>query len=141
MNQEQQTLYIPMGVKPEAEWFPGFGKQQLWQSTIGSMLAIVLALLIWILKGSVPFAVVTFLSGVAASVMITTKDRHNLSVLDQLRFMVKFKKSQKCYPCMKEVQEWLGHSDYATTANIYSHLEYNSKVSSAQIMSDVLSIK
>ncbi|WP_018885764.1 tyrosine-type recombinase/integrase [Paenibacillus massiliensis] len=42
---------------------------------------------------------------------------------------------------MKEVQEWLGHSDYATTANIYSHLEYNSKVSSAQIMSDVLKIK
>lgn len=35
---------------------------------------------------------------------------------------------------MKEVQEWLGHSDYATTANIYSHLEYNSKVSSAQAM-------
>ncbi|WP_252508957.1 hypothetical protein [Paenibacillus peoriae] len=24
---------------------------------------------------------------------------------------------------MKEVQEWLGHSDYATTTNIYSHLE------------------
>lgn len=32
---------------------------------------------------------------------------------------------------MKEVQEWLGHSDYATTANIYSHLEYSIKISSA----------
>lgn len=42
---------------------------------------------------------------------------------------------------MKEVQEWLGHSDYATTANIYSHLEYNTKVSSAQIMSGVLKLK
>ncbi|MNW51059.1 Transposase [compost metagenome] len=42
---------------------------------------------------------------------------------------------------MKEVQEWLGHSDYATTANIYSHLEYNTKVSSAQTMSEVLKIK
>lgn len=39
---------------------------------------------------------------------------------------------------MKEVQEWLGHSDYAIIANIYSHLEYNSKVSSAQTMSEVL---
>ncbi|MEK3848492.1 MULTISPECIES: hypothetical protein [Paenibacillus] len=42
---------------------------------------------------------------------------------------------------MKEVQEWLGHSDYATTANIYSHFEYNSKVSSAQAMSAVLKLK
>lgn len=68
MIQEPQTLYIPMGVKPETEWFPDFGKQQLWQSAIGSMLAIALAFIIWLSKGSVPFTVVTFLSGVAASV-------------------------------------------------------------------------
>ncbi|WP_018885723.1 hypothetical protein [Paenibacillus massiliensis] len=105
MSQEPQTLYIPMGVKPETEWFSGFGKQQLWQSAIGSMLAIALAFIIWLAKGSVPFAVVTFLSGVAASVMITTKDRHNLSVLDQLRFMAKFKKSQKHYP-YRTLPEW-----------------------------------
>lgn len=42
---------------------------------------------------------------------------------------------------MKEVQEWLGHSDYGTTANIYSHLEYSSKVSSAETMNKVLVIK
>jgi integrase len=42
---------------------------------------------------------------------------------------------------MKEVQEWLGHSDYATTANIHSHLEYNPKVSSAQAMSGVPKLK
>lgn len=42
---------------------------------------------------------------------------------------------------MKEVQEWPDHSDYAIIANIYSHLEYNSKVSSAQVMSGVLKLK
>ena len=41
---------------------------------------------------------------------------------------------------MKEVQEWLSHSDYSTTANIYSHLEYSSKVSSANTMSEVIKI-
>lgn len=41
---------------------------------------------------------------------------------------------------MKEVQEWLGHSDYSTTANIYSHLEYSSKVSSANTMNEVINI-
>ncbi len=41
---------------------------------------------------------------------------------------------------MKEVQEWLGHSDYSTTANIYSHLEYSSKISSANTMNEVIKI-
>lgn len=35
---------------------------------------------------------------------------------------------------MKQIQEWLGHSDFATTANIYAHLECDSKVISAQAM-------
>ncbi len=32
---------------------------------------------------------------------------------------------------MKEIQEWLGHSNISTTANIYTHLDYNSKIASA----------
>ena len=35
---------------------------------------------------------------------------------------------------MKAIQEWLGHSDFSTTANIYAHLDYRSKVSSAEAM-------
>lgn len=35
---------------------------------------------------------------------------------------------------MKQIQDWLGHSDFSTTANIYAHLDYSSKVSSAQAM-------
>ena len=35
---------------------------------------------------------------------------------------------------MKQIQEWLGHSDFSTTANIYAHLDYSSKISSAQAM-------
>ena len=36
---------------------------------------------------------------------------------------------------LKDIQEWLGHSDFAITANIYAHLEFNSKVASAESMS------
>ena len=35
---------------------------------------------------------------------------------------------------MKQIQEWLGHSDFSTTANIYAHLDYSSKVASADAM-------
>lgn len=40
---------------------------------------------------------------------------------------------------MKEIQEWLGHSNYSTTANIYTHLDYSSKVSSANTMQKLFS--
>ena len=39
---------------------------------------------------------------------------------------------------MKNIQEWLGHSDFSTTANIYAHLDYNSKLSSAETMVNAL---
>ena len=35
---------------------------------------------------------------------------------------------------MKQIQEWLGHSDFSTTANIYAHLDYHAKLSSAEAM-------
>lgn len=41
---------------------------------------------------------------------------------------------------MKQIQEWLGHSDFSTTANIYAHLDYSSKLSSAQAMANSLGL-
>lgn len=40
---------------------------------------------------------------------------------------------------MKQIQEWLGHSTFQTTADIYAHLDYSSKLSSANVISDALS--
>lgn len=39
---------------------------------------------------------------------------------------------------MKQIQEWLGHSDFSTTANIYAHLDYSSKLTSADALPDGL---
>lgn len=91
-------LYIPMGVKPEAEFFPGFGKKQLFQAAIGSLGAAATAYIIWLLSASVTVTVITVLSGIAGSVMMTVKDQSNLSVVDQLHNMLRFQKGQKFYP-------------------------------------------
>ena len=40
---------------------------------------------------------------------------------------------------MKNIQEWLGHSNFNTTADVYSHLDYSSKYESANALSKALS--
>jgi site-specific recombinase xerD len=42
---------------------------------------------------------------------------------------------------MKAIQEWLGHSNFSTTANIYAHLDSKSKDLSVQALSNAISIK
>lgn len=39
---------------------------------------------------------------------------------------------------MKAIQEWLGHSTFNVTANFYSHLDFHSKVESAETIAKVL---
>ena len=39
---------------------------------------------------------------------------------------------------LKEIQEWLGHSTFSTTADIYAHLDYKSKEGSAGVIANVL---
>lgn len=39
---------------------------------------------------------------------------------------------------MKVVQDWLGHATFGTTANYYSHLDFNSKIESAETIARLL---
>ena len=40
---------------------------------------------------------------------------------------------------MKAIQEWLGPSNYYTTANLYTHLESNIKNVSANVLTNAIS--
>ena len=42
---------------------------------------------------------------------------------------------------MKNIQEWLGHSNFNTTVDVYSHLDYSSKYESASAISNALTNK
>lgn len=41
---------------------------------------------------------------------------------------------------MKMIQDWLGHSDMSTTANIYSHIDYTSKIETSEVLGNVLAV-
>ena len=42
---------------------------------------------------------------------------------------------------MKSIQEWLGHSNFSTTADIYSHIDYHAKQQSADAIGNALQSK
>ena len=41
---------------------------------------------------------------------------------------------------MKAIQEWLGHSNFSTTANLYAHLDTNSKKLFASVLKTLLNL-
>jgi len=105
LEEEKDQLYIPMGVKTENELFSGFGRKQLFQSIIGSVGFGLTGLLIWAVSDNVTMTVICILTGIIGSVMMTTKDQSNLSVVDQVANMIRFAKSQKYYP-YRYLDEW-----------------------------------
>ena len=92
------TLYIPLGGKPDAELFTGFVKKQLFQSIVGSLVMGGIAALAWLFTGNVTTTVILALAGIFGSVMMTTKDQSNLSVVDQVQNLIRFLRGQKIYP-------------------------------------------
>ena len=77
MEEPRVTLYIPLGVKAEAEFFPGFGKKQLFQAAISAASFALVAFLIWVISSNVSVTMITALSGIAGSIMMTAKDQTN----------------------------------------------------------------
>jgi len=92
------TLYIPMGVKTENEFFNGFGKKELLQAAVGAIGALIVSLIIFLISGNVAYTMIGILSGIAGSVMMTVKDQYNMSVVGQAANLINYARSQKVYP-------------------------------------------
>ncbi len=103
--EEKETLYIPQGLKPRTELFDDYGTEELFQSIIITIIAGIIDILIYTFTKNTAICVVFFLSSIAGSVMMLTKDRINISVVDQVKFMVRFARSQKVYK-YKYYDEW-----------------------------------
>lgn len=102
---QKQTLYIPLGLKTGTEIFDGFGKEELFKSIIVTLIAGAIDTIIYMLTKNTALSVVFILSAIAGSVMMLTKDQSNVSVVDQMIFMIRFSKSQKRYR-YRYLAEW-----------------------------------
>ncbi|OZV13527.1 hypothetical protein CIW83_02990 [Tissierella sp. P1] len=95
--EENEMLYIPIGLKENNEIWDGFGKKELIKSLITLTILLTINLLIFLIKRSVVFASVFTLVSIGGTGLIFTKDTTNLSVVDQVINMIRFAKSQKKY--------------------------------------------
>ncbi len=101
----ESKLYIPNNVKTKSEIFEGYSKQEILQTVIATAAIVSIAFLVFSINKSVTFLIVFILTGIAGSVMCTTKDKNNQSVYDQLKNMVNFAKNQQKFE-YKYMKEW-----------------------------------
>jgi len=103
--ENKKTLYIPQGLKTRVEIFSGFGKEELFKATLVTLVVGLLDIVFYLITKNAVVAMVTILVTIAGSVMMLTKDHNNVSVVDQVGFMIRFERSQKKFK-YKYLDEW-----------------------------------
>jgi hypothetical protein len=104
-NRRKQMLYIPQGLKTRVEIFDGYGKEELFKTVLVTLVAGALDALMFLIFRNVVTSIVFMLITISGTVMMLTKDKNNISVVDQVGFMLKFVRSQKVYK-YKYQDEW-----------------------------------
>ena len=104
-ERKKNPLYIPQGLKTRVEIFDGFGKEELFKTIMVTIVVGILDIMYYMIFKNTVVSIVTILVAIAGSVMMLTKDHTNISVVDQVGFMVRFARSQKYYP-YKYQDEW-----------------------------------
>lgn len=78
-------------------------------------------LLFFILSNNTAASVVMVMTAIAASVLFTTKDTNNISVVNQLGYILRYLRTQKYYPYKYEsIYEW---RKLIEKERIYSHVQ------------------
>jgi len=95
---EQTSLYIPVNIKTRHEFFDGYGVAELLPTIIAALVSGFFAFVIHALAGGTILPVLVVLVTVAASVMALAKGENNMSVVDQVKCVLRFSREQRKYP-------------------------------------------
>ena len=98
MENEDTKLYIPSNVKVRLEFFKGYGVKEFIATALVAIALIPISIITYHLGNqSYLLPVVIEMIGVVATIVATTKDENNLCVVNQVKYMIDFAKSQKKY--------------------------------------------
>ncbi len=104
-QEKKDGLYIPWGIKLEREYFYGYGKKELIITIIFTLLGAGIGIFINLVTGNIIAAVLEVLILPTTTVFCIVKNDCNISVVDQLKFMVDHAKEQKKYYYVQQ-DEW-----------------------------------
>ena len=94
---EKDMLYIPQGLKKKREYFDGYGKHEFQITLIAAAITIGICFFVYLFSRNLVFMVFTFLALPSTTVLFVIKNDSNISVVDQIRFMVRYAKEQHVY--------------------------------------------
>ncbi len=98
-----KKLYIPRGLKLKSEIFNGFGKEELIKSIISSIVFGIIDIIIYLITKNTVISVVFILTTISGTILMLTKDYNNISVVDQVGFLLEYSLKQKNYMYKYEI--------------------------------------
>lgn len=93
----EKPLYIPQGLKLRKEIFNGYGKEELMKTILVTLVAGVIDALQFFVTRNTVVTIVFMLVAVSGAVLMLTKDNSNISVVDQMGFIIRYQFGQKKY--------------------------------------------
>ncbi len=96
-EQNKEGLYIPQGIKTKREYFYGYGKKEFTITLLATFIALAIGFLIYIPFMSIIASVFEVLALPTATVFVIVKNNCNISVADQVKFMLDYARVQKKY--------------------------------------------
>jgi len=94
---EQTSLYIPVNIKTRHEFFDGYGFAELLPTVAAALVSGFVAFVLHAAFGGTIMPVLVVLVTVAAAVMSLAKGENNMSVVDQVKCVLRFAREQRKY--------------------------------------------
>ena len=94
---ERRKIYIPTNIRTRTYFFEGFGFTELIQTILFTVLIGLFDIIYFLISKNEVIAVTTILIAIAVGVTLFTKDKTNMSVVDYIKDLIIFSKSQKRY--------------------------------------------
>lgn len=101
--ENRNKLYIPSGLKLRSEIFNGFGKEELINTIVACIVFSIIDFIIYLITKNTVISVVFILTTFSGTILMLTKDHYNISVVDQVGFLLDYALKQKNYMYKYEI--------------------------------------
>ena len=108
-GREKEDLYIPTYVTAQHEYFPGFGKKELYLTILMSAFVIVFSIILYGISRDLSIVVLTIMIGITACIGFNTRLEGNISMRAFVLLFIAYLKEQQVYLSLIHISEPTRH--------------------------------